>query len=65
MGVSTGFYYDVFTEHGYGTEETTEHVVVGPFFDSVDNPFGILPESKEKPGFPLPEPAKCHSDIAG
>jgi hypothetical protein len=52
-------------EHGYGTAKTTEHTGGGSFFDSIDNPFGILPESKEKPGFPLPEPAKCHSDIAG
>jgi hypothetical protein len=46
MEVITGFYYDVFKEHGYGTAKTTEHAGGGPFLDSIDNPFGILPESK-------------------
>jgi hypothetical protein len=65
MGFSTGFCHDVFKEHGHGTEKTTEHAAGVPFFDSIDNPFGILSESKQKPGFFLPEAAKCRSDIAG
>jgi hypothetical protein len=46
MRVNADFTYDVLKEHGYGTAETTEHAAGGPFFDTIGNPFGILPESK-------------------
>ena len=46
MEVITGFYYDVFKEHGYGMAKTTEDATGIPIFDSIDNLFGILPESK-------------------